>query len=124
MMQKHFVTFLCAGGFFPEDFSYEVSEWSIEVAKEHMDTPSFRGNPPYCFYFTTSRREDDEFTPKQVARSKKYYINGKVYQLDEIPVEMEILRSNISQYNPPMAIKCRSGNWQPFETGDQVIYVS
>lgn len=41
--------------------------------------------------------------------------------LDELPADNRILRSNISQFEGQRAIRCSTGNWQPFLPEDVLL---
>lgn len=122
-MQQHHVTYLFPGSFFSEESSRKVSAWDVAEALKDIPKLSDTYPPAFCFYFSTMRREDDEMNGKQVAKSGRYYLGGKVYEYDELPQgkENEILRLNIQHYDGKRAIKTSAGNWQPFLPGDTLL---
>ncbi len=120
-LTKHYVEFDSPGSFFPESTSFEVSAWDVDEALTHL--PKAYGKP-FAFQFYTRTREDDAMDAETTNRSKRYYLGGKVYKLHELPQDDDhsILRSNIEGFKSD-AIKCSTGNWQPFREGDVLLEV-
>jgi hypothetical protein len=99
-MKQHFVTFLSPGTFFSEESTEPIESWSVNQAKEMArDIKERYGATPFAFYFTTRARADNELDSKQVERSGKYYLGGKVETLAEVEARNDpsedILLSNM-----------------------------
>ena len=114
-MLKHYVTFLYPGAFFPEESSYEVQSRD----PEELEIPK----GAYAFYFSDREEEvknNETLTGPFKNISKRHYIEGKVYSLDEIKIlfpDKEILISNM-EGSYSHVVRCKPGNFQPFEEGD------
>lgn len=69
-----------------------------------------------------------EVIPKPVNKSGRYYINGLLKTIDQLEIEnrdgeLDILISNARCNRWPVLVKCRTGNWQPFEEDDEVVFL-
>ena len=100
MIQKHYVHFESPGTFIAETNTKEIPSWDVDLAVAmSSDIQQRHGARPYGFYFTTRARADDELDSKQVARSGKYYLGGKVETREEVEARNDpnedILRFNI-----------------------------
>lgn len=130
-MKKHFVVFLSPGTFCSEKTSKEIESWDIEKAKQmSKDIVERYGSHPFCFYFTTMSNDDDNWSPKQIDKSGRYYINGKVRTFEEVVKDNfhdeESLRLNM-KYNEWDKVVTTFTPWknvQPFEDGDQIVEIN
>lgn len=127
---KHRAKYWLPGSFFSEDESRELPERTIEAAVAAAPEYAF------AFKFYDTAILDFEFDaglwrvlPIPQNESGKHYIGGTVYTMDELrdlayaegkPGSYDILISNVRQYDGK-AIRCRTGNWQPFEDGDVLV---
>ena len=120
MMKQHFITFLYPGVFFPEEATQAVESWDPAPWQNWEASLSYR---PFAFYFTTRERGDADLDSRQTAKSGRYYLGGEVIHLSNLPEDEahSILRSNISQFAGQNAIKCSTGNWQPFLPEDTLL---
>lgn len=69
-----------------------------------------------------------EVIPKPFNESGRYYINGLLKTINQLEIEnrdgeLDILIANAKCNNWPVLVLCRTGNWQPFEEGDEVLFV-
>ncbi len=98
-MQKHFVTFLSPGTFFCEESTQPIDSWDPDAAVTMSRAIVERhGATPFAFYFTTRSRNENELDSKEVKRSGKYYLGGRVLTLEQVKSEMpdeRILISNM-----------------------------
>jgi hypothetical protein len=117
-MKQHYVTFLSPGSFFPEESTRKVDGWYPDLERQ-----SLLADGAFAFYFTTRERADDELDSRQTAKSGRYYLGGEVFHLSSLPQDAahRTLRSNIEQFEGQNAIKCRTGNWQPFLPADTLL---
>jgi hypothetical protein len=128
--------YLLPGSFFSEDQAVELPERSVAAAVEAAPEGAF------CFRLYDSPIVDFEFDaglfrvlPIPQNESHKHYIGGEVFTCDELralaveegdPKKYDILIANVSTWTPNgyidgRAIRCQTGNWQPFEEGDEVV---
>lgn len=128
-MEKHFVTFLSPGTFFSEETTQPIESWCVELAIERSKHIIERYNAkPFCFYFTTRARTDQDLDSKRVATSKKYYLGGRVMTIQEVEQEMpdeRILMSNM-RGNGWEKIIVNNNGWrvsQPFLEGDVLLEI-
>lgn len=127
-MQQHYVTFLSPGTLFHGGTRRPIDSWDVEAATEMAAEIVERYNAkPFAFYFSTSRREDDELDSKQVAQSGRYYLGGKVETLAEVKARNDpserILIANM-EGNGWDRIITNTNSWkvtQPLEAGDVVL---
>lgn len=119
-MKQHFVTFLYPGSFFPEESTVAVESWDPEPWRNWEASRPYR---PFAFYFTTRERGDADLDSRQTAKSGRYYLGGETFHVDELPQDEShrILRSNIAQHEGKTAIRCSTGNWQPFLPEDTLF---
>lgn len=85
-MQKHFVTFLSPGTLFAENSSLPIDSWDVEKAQQMADEVKERyGAVPYCFYFTTRTRGNNDLDSHEIKRSCNYYLpHCRVDTLEEV----------------------------------------
>jgi hypothetical protein len=127
-MQQDFVTFLSPGTFVHEQTSKPIESWDVGTATRMAAEITERYNAkPFGFYFSTSRREDDELNSRQVARSAMYYLGGKIETLAEVKARNDpserILVANM-EGNGWDRIIVNTNSWkvtQPLEDGDVVL---
>lgn len=121
-MIKDFVTFLFPGAFLSEDARYEISSWDVEEALIRYNT--FK-QKPFAFYFTRMERKETDWTPQEIAKSGKYYINGTVKSLEDVKAENNprnsILIDNMRINKWDRIIVTPYGNCQPLLNCDLVI---
>lgn len=124
------------GSFLAEDTARELSDLSADAALTVAPDNAFAFvlyESPICdFEFDASRFR---LLPIPQNESAKHYIGGEVFTCDELrelaiaegdPKKYDILISNVSSgwghtLEEGRAIRCRTGNWQPFEDGDVLV---
>jgi hypothetical protein len=126
-MEKHFVTFYSPGTFLAEDTTQPIDTWDVDQAVEMARDVKWR--IPYCFVFTTRRREDDELDSKEVARSGHYFLGGKIETVEEVrarnnPAERILLSNMEGNGWDRIVVNTNSWKWtQPFNDGDVLLDV-
>lgn len=114
-MIKDFVTFLFPGVFWSEDATYEIEGFDFERAIELYKELKLK---PFAFYFTKFERGEEDWNPKEIERSGKYYINGDIKTLEDVKAENDprnqILIDNMICNRWDKIIVTRCGNCQPF----------
>lgn len=114
-MAKHYVRFFYPGALFIEYENKEIQGRSIELNKVPKNVYG---------YFLYDIIEPKNKKPYVRKRSPMVYF-GKPYTLEEIEnlfPDLNILIHNIKNNGYKGAVKCRTGNWQPLNKGDIVIY--
>ena len=118
-MIKTYATFYHPGSFFPEETTREVVS---------RDVDALRPFPPSAFavvFYDLVEGEIDGVEVSSIPRnySKRVYIGGEVFTLDQLPDDDKHhrLRSNAECNGWPALIRCRTGNWQPFREGETVV---
>lgn len=88
MLEKHFVTFYSPGTFVAETNIEEIDSWDVEEACKRAKKIKQRYDArPFAFDFQTRGREENELDSRVLRRSPTYYINGKVFTLEDIEAE-------------------------------------
>lgn len=84
-MIKHYVTFLSPGAIVAESSTVEIEDWDTDKAMEMARGIRERhGATPYCFYFTTRKRDAEDFDSYEVKRSGTYFLGGTIETLSEL----------------------------------------
>lgn len=84
-MEKHFVRFFSPGTFTAETSDKEVPSWDVELAVGMARDIKERHNAiPYGFRFITRTRGPDDLDSKETAKSRLYYLGGKIETLEEV----------------------------------------
>lgn len=123
-----YVEYLTPGSFFPEPYVREVESRDVDAA--------VAAAPPNAYgmaFFSVIETEVEADGKVEVLRSnrihlsERFYLGGQVYTLAEVRA-LDLpgaLVSNMECNGWPTVIKCRPGNWQPFEPekGDTLISV-
>lgn len=136
MNVKHWAKYLIPGSLFPEDEVQQLDERSVEAAMEVAP------HGAYCFTLYDTAIADFDFDaglfkviPIPQNESERIYMGGQVFTCDELralaveegdPSKYRILIANVTRYpdGQPVegrAIRCRTGNWQPFEDDDVLV---
>ncbi len=129
-MEKHFITFLSPGTFVNEETTKEVYSWDVDEAVKMAATIKERhGVTPFAFYFSTRGRNENELDSKEINRSNRYYLGGKVETIDEVRLRDDpkerILISNM-ECNGCNKIIVNTNSWrvvQPLGENDKVLEV-
>ncbi len=122
--QKTYVHFLSPGSFFPE-------ESEIEVTDRDVDTLEI---PNGCFAFNffdivEVTCQDDmgkviKTHSNPLNESSRYYVNGTIMTKEEIGTQEgfdSILFRNMESNGWEEIVKCKTGNFQPFNEGDSIV---
>jgi hypothetical protein len=128
MITAHFVTFLSPGTFVHEESTHPIKSWDIAKASEMAhDIVERHGATPFCFYFTTRGRTDRQLDSKEIKRSGRYFLGGKIETLAEVKKRNDpderILRANM-EGNGYKRIIVNTNSWkitQPFESDDTYL---
>lgn len=126
-MQKHFVTFLSPGTFVFEETRLPIDSWDVPQAIEMSKSITERyGAKPFGFRFSTQSRGPDDLDSKESARSKMYYLGGRILTLEDVKREMpgeDILISNMEN-NGYSKVLVNTNSWRtivPFNEGDVLL---
>jgi hypothetical protein len=115
--------------FFPGAFVSENSQFKVETRDPQAIADMYPN--AYCiqFYDLTSKEvvvdgEKQRVSGKRKNLSPKYYPFGRVLNTDDVrkmPGDHHILIANMECNNWPKVVRCRTGNFQPFQEGDEVL---
>lgn len=123
MTLTHKAEYLIPGFLFSEETVRTLPRRSVSealaVAPEHS----------FCFSFYDVEETPDlgpDFTvhPKPKNRSGKHYIDGEVFTLEQVQGlggDHGNLVANMTGNGWARVVRCRTGNWQPFEDNDQIV---
>lgn len=122
--QATYVEVLYPGSFFPEEDLIKVTKRDpAAIAKKY----------PRCFCFQffdlVSKEveidgEKQRVSGKRKNLSPKYYPGATVMTADDLRKldgDYGILISNMRSNGWPAVVRCRQGNFQPFNNGDQIL---
>lgn len=129
---EHFATYRSPGSLFSNETTRRLPKRSVEAAVALAPSDAF------CFELFDLAAEELDLGPEwTVIRNPlnkslgRYYLGGKVFTLSEVlewlreqgesEPERSPLYCNLRQYDDGMGILCRTGNWQPFTSNDQVV---
>jgi hypothetical protein len=134
---KHWAKYYLSDSFFAGDQAVELSDRSVDAAVARA--------PEYAFAFVLYDTAVPAFefdaslfrvVPIPQNYSAKHYLGGVIYTCDGLralaveegePGKYRRLISNVTNYSATgdpvegRAIRCRPGNWQPFEDGDVLV---
>ena len=129
MARTHLVTFYAPGAFLAEDFSFEVSEWSIGEALALVPKCGLK---PYAFQFATNITADPvpdgeggtlAVLPREVSKSGMHYLGGELLTYDQLRRDGDphyvTMLSNMSGNRWPVVIRNRTH--QPFNEEDCIV---
>lgn len=110
------------GSFFPETTTVKVSQKTTaeELFKERGSKGCYRID---FFTRTEEKRGDDVLVGKSV-KEKKHYLYGTGYtieQLKKLEEDHRILISNCECNGWKGAVRCKPGNWQPWDDNTVII---
>ena len=133
---RHWAKYLLPGSFFSEDTAIELAERSVAAAVAAAPENAF------AFKLYDTAVVDFEFNaglfrvfPIPQNESETHYIGGEVFDCDDLrklaevegdPKKYDILIANVTRYTSDgfvegQAIRCRTGNWQPYEEGQVLV---
>lgn len=120
---KHFAEYLFPGFLFAEETTRELTKRS--VAEGFNNAPE----GAYCFTLYDTEEAPDlgsdfNVTAKRKNVSGRFYLGGRVYTLEQVKAmgeEYRILAANMRGNGWERAIRCITGNWQPFTDDDLLI---
>lgn len=125
---QHFVTFLSPGTFFHEETTEPIDSWNVEAATKMADSVIERYDAtPFAFQFSTRARGPKDLDSKEVKRSGRYYLGGKIETLAEVKKrnkpDERILARNMES-NGWDRIIVNTNSWkicQPFQKDDVLL---
>ena len=109
---QHFVTFLSPGSFVREEKTMPIAAWDTDTAQDlAADVVERHGARPFCFYFTTRGRSQDDLDSSILKKSSRYFINCHVQTLEEVQADpaSRILAANMESANWTRVATTRSG---------------
>lgn len=110
------------GFFFPETSTVKVSKKTTakELFKEYGKNGAYRID----FFSRTEEKSGDEVLRGKNKPEKGHFLYGKGYSLDEVKkmkVDGGQLASNIECNGWKGAVKCKPGNWQPWDEDTTIV---
>lgn len=123
-MMRHFAEYSMPGSFLNEEEGRELD--ARDVAEAIAKAPA----SAFAFVLYDPPAEvpdvgpDFRVIPKRQNVSAKHYIDGTVRTLAEIEArgsEVGMLAANMRGNGWDRVVECRTGNFQPFEDGDQIV---
>jgi hypothetical protein len=129
------VEFLLGGRFFPDPYGWEVETRDVDaLLSDPRMQDSLVANRAYAFSFYDVVTVTVEGVPgvegpvitsgSRVNESKLHYLGGQVMDKDEVAANVpdsDTLISNMECNGWPSVIKCRTGNFQPFDPAEHVL---
>lgn len=130
MTTEHWVKFLLPGTLFPEETRVQLESRSTREAMAFADKNAYAFKL-YDVEVRTGVLEDGEKIEnrRMVNESGMYFIGGKLLDKEDIAKENElnnrysILLSNMESNGYEYVVRCRTGNYQPFQEGDVLFAV-
>ena len=118
--RKTYIEFSHPGAFFSEYTTREVEDRDVWKVVMPDDAFAFR------FFDIVATTTDDKvkLVSSRLNVSPTHYYGGQVFSLAELKrdyPESRTLIANITSEENQKAIRCRTGNWQPFEATDIFI---
>lgn len=122
--------FKIPGAFFPEEGSRTVDHRDPGRAVEELpaNVYAFRFVTLTYLAATTELGETVELPPTRSDESGWYYPGGTIYDLAHVrimagnnPARYRTLLANMEGNGWGRLVRCRTGNWQPFEAGDELV---
>lgn len=131
-----YAKYFLPGAFFAEHVSRPLTartvEAAIAAAPDEAIEQHERERPVVDFAYDAERFA---VSPRAQNLSAKHYIDAAVFTVEELrqlaaaegePEPYRTLIANICSYQAGVlvegrAVRCRAGNWQPFEDGDVVV---
>lgn len=119
----HKAKYLMPGALFPEDTVVTLSERSADEAARKAPTNA------YCFTLYDTAEPVDlgpeyQVAPKAQNESGRYYLGGIVFSADDIrrlDGDHDVLLANMRANHWRLVIRCRPGNWQPFNVDEDTL---
>lgn len=123
MTIEHRATYYIPGTLFPETVTKKLDARSVDEAVSKAPSSA------YCFELFDVLPPPDlgpEFsvTSKPLNKSARFFIGGKLFTVEEVEreyPELGILASNMRCNDYKVVIRCRTGNWQPFQMEDTLL---
>lgn len=121
----HYVTYYYPGILFPEESTDPIASRDARAAARFAPEGAFA----FTFHdkvITTTTVDGQEVTlsSKPMNKTGRYYIDAQPFTADEVaalPGDHEIMLSNMRANRWDTMLRCRAGNWQPLEPGDEIV---
>ena len=116
-VRKMYIEFLYPGSFFNESSTQEVQTRDLSKIKVPKNAFGFRFFDIISVVVVVDGKKV-ELTSERTNLSSMNYYGGKLYTLAELKLEFpneRTLISNMECNGWLKVIRCRTGNWQPFE---------
>jgi hypothetical protein len=111
-----------------------MSEESVKEVEGVSDAIAMAPGNAFCFQTFRLPEVDFEYDAKRFVvkpipqeESDRYYLGGEVFTIEQVRAQIDrldqtgALLSNMESNGWSKVIKCRTGNFQPLEEGDQVV---
>ena len=122
-IRKTYIEFLYPGVMFSESLEKEVKARDVSKVKVPENAFGFRFFD-IISVVVNANGKNVKLTSERINLSPMHYYGGKLYTVTEIKryfPNKRILISNIEGNGYTRAIRCRTGNWQPFEKTDVFV---
>lgn len=122
---KTYIEFLYPGAFISESSTCEVRTRDMSNIEVPKNSYGFRFFDVLSAIVNTNGNQV-KLTSKRINVSPMYYYGGELYTVTELKLAFpneHILIGNIEGNGHQRAIKCRTGNWQPFNDGEDILIV-
>lgn len=121
----HYVTYYYPGIFMPEESTYRIDSRDVQAALAGASQDAFA----FTFHdrvitLTDVDGREIPLESKPLNESGRYYIDAQPYTAAEVQLldgDHEILLSNMRANGWDPILRCRTGNWQPLEPGDEIV---
>ena len=122
-IRKTYIEFLYPGSFFSESSTQKVKTRDVSRVKVPKNAFGFKFFDILSVVVDADGKKS-QLTSERINVSPMHYYGGKLYTVAELKREFpneHTLISNIEGNGYPKAIRCRTGNWQPFEKTDVFV---
>lgn len=133
-MTRHMVEYLHPGAFLPERSTRELERWygdhtagltlCFPEALEHMPDSAFAFRL-YSVEEAPDLGPDFHVTAVAKYHGGRFYVDAVAFTQEDVEalgVEYEVLLSNMEANGWDWVLKCRTGNWQPRNDDDLLIF--
>jgi hypothetical protein len=116
------------GTFFPEEGEIEVDSRDPKETLNRLPASTFAFRFVTLTWLTATDETGEEFErgPSRSNVTGWYYPGGELYDyatVAALPGDHHILLSNMQDNGWDPIVRCRTGNWQPFSSTDQLLPV-
>lgn len=124
--RQTYVRFLYPGIMLSEDSVHKVENRDVSKIRVPEDAFAFQFFDVLSTTVTVNSK-NIALTSEEIDVSPRHYYGGKVYTIAELKRELpneHTLINNVQNNHYKKVIKCRTGNWQPFEKTDIFVEIT